>query len=62
MKFGSHLPQSGPAASASAIQALATQAEQLGFSDVWASDPLALPRTTPHPPSSYILELLITAK
>jgi len=59
MKFGIHLPQSGPAASASAIQAVATQAEDLGFSDVWVSDHVALPRDAPYPPSSYILEPLI---
>ncbi len=34
-------------------------AEELGFSDVWVSDHLALPRTAPYPPSSYILEPLI---
>jgi probable F420-dependent oxidoreductase len=59
MKFGIHLPQSGPAASASAIQAVASQAEDLGFSDVWVSDHVALPRDAPYPPSSYILEPLI---
>ncbi|MFP6641409.1 MAG: TIGR03619 family F420-dependent LLM class oxidoreductase [Myxococcota bacterium] len=59
MKFGVHLPQSGPAASASAIQAVARHAEDLGFSDVWVSDHLALPKGAPYPPSSYILEPLI---
>lgn len=59
MRFGIHLPQSGPAASASAIQDVARQAEDLGFSDVWVSDHLALPRGAPYPPSSYILEPLI---
>lgn len=59
MKFGMHLPQSGPAASAPAIRAVAKQAEDLGFSDVWVSDHLALPKGAPYPPSSYILEPLI---
>jgi probable F420-dependent oxidoreductase len=59
MKFGLHLPQAGPAASASAVRAVARQAEDLGFSDVWVSDHLALPRNAPYPPSSYILEPLI---
>ena len=59
MKFGVHLPQSGPAASASAIQAVARHAEDLGFSDVWVSDHLALPKDARYPPSSYILEPLI---
>jgi probable F420-dependent oxidoreductase len=60
MKFGIHLPQAGPAASPTAIQAAATQAEELGFSDVWVSDHLAVPRTAKYPPSAYIVEPLIT--
>ncbi len=59
LKFGVHLPQSGPAASARAIRAVARQAEELGFSDVWVSDHLALPKDAAYPPSSYILEPLI---
>ncbi|MBW2233439.1 MAG: TIGR03619 family F420-dependent LLM class oxidoreductase [Deltaproteobacteria bacterium] len=59
MKFGIHLPQSGPAASASAIQAVAEQAEALDFADVWVSDHVTLPKGAPYPPSSYILEPLI---
>lgn len=59
MKFGVHLPQAGPAASASAIRAVAKQAEDLGFSDVWVSDHVALPKNASYPPSSYILEPLI---
>lgn len=59
MKFGVHLPQSGPAASAPAIAAVARHAEALGFSDVWVSDHIALPKGAPYPPSSYILEPLV---
>ncbi len=59
MEFGIHLPQAGPAASASAIAAVAKQAEDLGFADVWVSDHIALPRDASYPPSSYILEPLI---
>ncbi len=59
MRFGIHLPQSGPAASADAIQSVAKQAEELGFSDVWVSDHIALPKDAKYPPSSYILEPLI---
>ncbi len=59
MKFGIHLPQAGPAASASAIQAVARHAEELGFSDVWVSDHLALPKDAAYPPSAYILEPLV---
>ena len=59
MRFGMHLPQAGPAASAPAIRAVAKQAEELGFSDVWVSDHLAVPKDTPYPPSAYILEPLV---
>jgi probable F420-dependent oxidoreductase len=60
MKFGIHLPQSGPAASANAVRRVAEHAESLGFADVWVSDHLALPRNAPYPPSSYILDPLVT--
>jgi probable F420-dependent oxidoreductase len=59
MKFGIHLPQSGQAASAHAIQTVAQQAEALGFADVWVSDHIALPKDAPYPPSKYLLEPLI---
>jgi probable F420-dependent oxidoreductase len=60
LKFGVHLPQSGPAASAQAVSRVAEHAESLGFDDVWVSDHLALPKGAPYPPSSYILEPLVT--
>jgi len=60
MKFGIHLPQAGPAATPSAVRAAAKQAEDLGFSDVWVSDHLAVPKNAPYPPSAYILEPLMT--
>lgn len=59
MKFGIHLPQAGRAASADSIQAVARHAEDLGFSDVWVSDHVAIPRGAKYPPTSYILEPLI---
>jgi len=59
VKFGVHLPQSGPAASASAIERVAVQAEELDFDDVWVSDHVVLPRDARYPPSSYILEPLV---
>ncbi len=59
MKFGIHLPHSGPSASAPAITAVARQAEELGYEDVWVSDHVALPKDARYPPSSYILEPLI---
>jgi probable F420-dependent oxidoreductase len=60
MKFGVHLPQSGPAASADAVRRVAEHAESLGFADVWVSDHLALPQGARYPPSSYILDPLVT--
>lgn len=59
MKFGMHLPQAGPAASAAAIHAVAKQAEELGFDDVWVSDHVAVPKDAVYPPSAYILDPLI---
>ena len=59
VKFGVHLPQSGPAASALAIEQVALQAEELGFDDVWVSDHVILPEDAAYPPSSYILEPLV---
>ncbi len=59
MKFGMHLPQAGPAASAEAIHTVAKHAEDLGFADVWVSDHVAVPKGAPYPPSAYILEPLI---
>jgi len=60
MNFGIHLPHSGPVASADAIRSVAKHAEDLGFSDVWVSDHVALPKGAKYPPSSYILEPLIS--
>jgi probable F420-dependent oxidoreductase len=54
-----HLPQAGPAASAESLQAVARQAESLGFGDVWVSDHIAIPRTAKYPPSAYIVEPLV---
>ena len=59
MEFGVHLPQSGPAASAEAIRAVARHVEALGFDDVWVSDHVVLPKNASYPPSSYILEPLV---
>lgn len=51
MRFGVHLPQYGKAAGPAAIRRAAVQAEELGFSDVWVSDHLAVPASAPYPPS-----------
>jgi probable F420-dependent oxidoreductase len=60
MKFGVHLPHSGPAASAASIQAVARHAESLGYADIWVSDHLAFPQAGKWPPSAYILEPLVS--
>ena len=60
VRFGLHLPQSGPAASAENVTRVARHAESLGFADVWVSDHLALPKDAPYPPSAYILDPLVT--
>ena len=59
MKYGIHLPQAGPAASARAIHAVARHAEELGYEDVWVSDHIIVPRNAEYPPSAYILEPII---
>ena len=59
MRFGMHLPQAGPAAAAPAIRAVAKQAEELGFDDVWVSDHVVVPKDAVYPPSAYILDPLI---
>ncbi len=51
MRFGIHLPQYGRAAGADAIARVAKHAEELGFSDVWVSDHLAVPADAPYPPA-----------
>jgi probable F420-dependent oxidoreductase len=59
MRFGIHLPQYGRAAGPEGITRAAAQAEDLGFSDVWVSDHLAIPATAPYPPA-FLYEPLIT--
>jgi len=59
MRFGVHLPQSGRAASAESIAACARQAEELGFSDVWVSDHIAVPQGAPYPPA-FLFEPILS--
>jgi probable F420-dependent oxidoreductase len=59
VRLGVHLPQYGRAASAEAIAVAARQAEELGFSDVWVSDHLAVPSTAPYPPP-FLYEAVVT--
>lgn len=49
MRIGIHLPQFGRAISTRGIQRAATQAESLGFDDVWVSDHLVVPADQAYP-------------
>src|ERR1051325_7521632 len=59
VRFGVHLPQYGRAAGADAIARVAQHAEELGFSDVWVSDHLAVPTDAAYPPA-FLYEPMIT--
>jgi probable F420-dependent oxidoreductase len=59
VSLGIHLPQYGRAASADAVAACARQAEELGLSDVWVSDHLAVPAANPYP-APFLFEPIIT--
>ncbi len=56
---GIHLPQAGPAASGEAMRQAAVLAEELGYSDVWVSDHVAVPTEADYPPSAYVFEPLV---
>ena len=56
---GIHLPQAGPAASGEAMRQAAVLAEELGYSDVWVSDHVAVPTGADYPPSAYVFEPLV---
>jgi probable F420-dependent oxidoreductase len=49
MRIGIHLPQFGRAISTRGVQRAATQAEGLGFDDVWVSDHLVVPADQAYP-------------
>ena len=59
MRFGIHLPQYGRGAGPGGITRAARQAEDLGFHDIWVSDHLAVPASSPYPPA-FLFEPLIT--
>src|SRR3954453_8876685 len=59
MEVGVPLPQYGRAAGPDAITRAATQAEELGFADVWVSDHLAVPTGAPYPPA-FLYEPVVT--
>ena len=53
MRLGLHLPQLGRAASPHAVVDVAVRAEAMGFSDLWASDHVAVPTTLAGVPSFF---------
>ena len=59
MKVGIHLPQYGRVSSADAIRRAAVHAEELGFSDVWVSDHVAIPAAQDYP-SPFLYDPLVT--
>lgn len=59
VSLGVHLPQYGRAASAESVARCARQAEELGLSDVWVSDHLAVPAANPYP-APFLFEPIIT--
>ena len=59
MKVGIHLPQYGRVSSADAIRRAAVHAEELGFSDVWVSDHVAIPASQDYP-SPFLYDPLMT--
>jgi probable F420-dependent oxidoreductase len=60
MQLGIHLPHIGRKAGPDAIRRAAVQAEQLGFSDVWVSEHVILPKDAPYPPSPFFYEPILT--
>ncbi len=53
VRLGMHLPQFGRSASPRTLVDIAVRAEQMGFSDVWASDHIAVPTTMTGTPSFF---------
>ena len=53
MRLGIHLPQLGRAASPGTIVDVAQRAEEMGFTDLWASDHVAVPTTLAGTPSFF---------
>jgi probable F420-dependent oxidoreductase len=59
LRFGVHLPQTGRAATAANITRCAQQAEELGFTEVWVSDHVAVPDGMRYPPA-FIIDPILT--
>src|SRR5262249_4844923 len=60
MRIGVHLPHIGRKAGPEAIARAATQAEELGLGDVWASEHIIVPKDAPYPPSPAFLDPLFS--
>ena len=60
MRLGIHLPHIGHKAGPDAIRRAALQAEALGFTDVWVSEHIILPKAAPYPPSPAFYEPILT--
>jgi probable F420-dependent oxidoreductase len=60
MQLGIHLPHIGRKAGPDALRRAAVQAEELGFSDVWVSEHVILPKAAPYPPSPSFYEPILT--
>jgi len=60
MQIGVHLPHIGRKAGPQSIRRAAEQAEQLGLSDVWASEHIIVPKGAPYPPSPAFYDPVVT--
>jgi probable F420-dependent oxidoreductase len=60
MQLGVHLPHVGRKAGPENIRRAAEQAEALGFSDVWTSEHIIVPKDAPYPPSPSFYEPVMT--
>jgi probable F420-dependent oxidoreductase len=60
MQLGVHLPHIGRKAGPDSIRRAAEQAEALGYSDVWASEHIIVPKGAPYPPSPAFYDPVLT--
>src|SRR3954453_21919918 len=60
MRLGIHLPHIGRKAGPDAIRRAATQAEELGFADVWVSEHIIVPKDAAYPPSAIFWDPVLT--
>jgi probable F420-dependent oxidoreductase len=60
MRLGIHLPQIGQKAAADGIRRAAIQAEELGFTDVWTSEHIILPKDRLYPPSAIFYDPILS--